>query len=109
MNSLDLPRQVKADAIAAFLLKHRGWVSSEEICLAFQVEPRELRTTNEVPGLSTEFAISSARGFRHIDTCSDAEWALFENRIRSHGRSELRRVEILGLKRHQSKPQLEMF
>lgn len=109
MTTTDPIRQTKADALAAFLLKHSGWVSSEELCLVFQVEPRELRSTNDLPGLCTEFAISSAKGFRHIDACTDQEWSSFEKRIRAHGKSELRRVEILSEKRIQTKPQLEMF
>ena len=106
---MDTPHQAKADAIAAFLLKQRGWVSNEEICLAFQVEPRELRATNQAPGLLSETAISGPNGFRHIDTCTDEEWLHFEARIRSHGLSQLHRVSVLSQRHIQSKPQLEMF
>ena len=106
---MDAPRQAKADAIAAFLFKRGGRVSSDDICLVFQVEPRELRATNEIPGLLSESAISGPKGFRHIDTCTDAEWTLFEARIRSHGLSQLHRVSVLSQKRIQAKPQLEMF
>ena len=109
MNTMDTLRQAKADTIAAFLLKRGGWVSSEDICLVFQVEPRELRATDTIPGLCSQAAISGPKGFRHINTCTDEEWCHFQARLRAHGLSELRRVELLGQKRIAAKPQLEMF
>jgi len=88
-----------AAEIEAFLLKREGWIAADELCLIFHVEPRELRTSGEKPGLCSAFAISGPRGFRHINRCTDAEWQQFSERIHAHGLAELRRVFTLRQKR----------
>jgi len=81
--------------IERYLFNDAGWVSSERLCARFNIEPRQLRSSGTEPGLCSHFAISSARGFRHIKKCTDAEWNIFERRIRTHGISELDRVAVL--------------
>ncbi len=84
-----------AAEIDAFLERRKCWVTAEELCLIFHVEPRELRTRDSVPGLCSNFAISGPLGFRHIRHCTDEEWAHFHSRMRGHAISELTRVSHL--------------
>jgi len=88
-----------AQEIEVFLLDRQTWISAEELCAAFHVEPRELRATGDTPGLCSDFAISGARGFRHINRCTDEEWRAFSERMHAHGLAELRRVSTLRWKR----------
>ena len=88
-----------AQEIEVFLLQRKDWISAEELCLIFHVEPRELRATGETPGLCSDFAISGARGFRHINCATNEEWHAFSERLHSHGLAELRRVNTLRWKR----------
>ena len=92
MNSL-------AANIEVFLERRKCWVTADELCLIFHVEPRELRTREGQPGLCSVFAISGPQGFRHIHHCTDEEWEQFRNRMRGHAISELTRVSNLRKKR----------
>jgi hypothetical protein len=88
-----------ATEIESFLLRRAIWVATDEICLIFYVDPRELRAQGDKPGLCSEFAISGPHGFRHISTCTNEEWLQFSERIHAHGLSELRRISALRIKR----------
>lgn len=88
-----------ATEIESFLRRRGEWVATDELCLIFHVEPRELRTREDKPGLCSDFAISGPRGFRHIAACTDAEWRQFAERIHAHGAAELRRISTLRMKR----------
>lgn len=77
-------------AIESFLLSRRDWVTAGEICARFEIRERALRAYKGVPGLCTEIAISGDKGYRHIATCTPAEWQEYYGRNRSHGLEELR-------------------
>ena len=88
-----------AAEVESFLRRRQTWVSTQELCLLFHVEPRELRATGEKSGLCSDFAISGPQGYRHVNACTAAEWLSFSERLHSHGLAELRRAATLRLKR----------
>ena len=83
-----------ASLIEAYLLAAKGWVGGDELCAAFNVTKRDLRARDERPGLCGEFAISSHKGFRHIDHATDAEFEGSCERRRRHAMNELRSVKL---------------
>jgi len=88
-----------ADSIEAFLKRREHWVSADDLCVVFQVDPRQLRSTDGRPGLCSAFAISGSKGFRHIEHCTEVEWQHFHDRMRKHGIAELVRVKTLRKRR----------
>jgi hypothetical protein len=92
--------EVRAHDLQRWLLLQPGWVSAAEICAHFHVVERELRTDGEDPGLCTEFAISGARGYRHVRNATRLEWLGFKFRLLRHAISEFRRVRHLSQVRH---------
>jgi hypothetical protein len=87
--------------IEHYLLLRPDWVSAAELVRTFRVDERELRAHNGAPGLCSSFALSGKRGYKHVRHATDEEWAAFEERIRSHGISELTRVKELRARRNQ--------
>jgi len=81
--------------IERHLFDSRKWVTTDEICARFNVTPRALRTVGTRPGLASAFAISSDKGYRHIEHSSRLEWRVFKHRLRRHAIAELRRVSVL--------------
>jgi hypothetical protein len=78
-----------AAAIEAFLLENHRWVKSDELCEKFEIRPRELRALGERPGICSEFAISSDKGFKHVKHASETEFMHSYRRVRKHGIAEL--------------------
>lgn len=78
-----------------------GWVKSKVLCDRFGVTERQLRAVGGQQGLCSAFAISSDKGFKHVEKASTREWLRFKNRMRRHAIGELRRSSILDRRRHQ--------
>ena len=84
-----------ANHIETYLRAAKGWVSAEDLCVAFDVNKRDLRAHGDRPGLCSRFAISGNKGFRHIAHCTPAEFTHFCSRVVSHAEGELARVNDL--------------
>lgn len=90
-----------ATRIEAYLLERKGWVATEELCLAFGLpDDRALRQAKNKPGLCSRFAISGDLGLRHVRTATTGEWLHFKHRLRKHAVSEFIRVRELNIARH---------
>jgi len=88
--------------IERLLLDRRDWVSTEELCSMFCVKERQLRQTDDEPGLCSSFAISRTShggGFKHIHLATREEWICFKHKKRKHGISELRNTAYLDKER----------
>jgi hypothetical protein len=82
--------------IEAYLLRHAGWIPAATIVQEFGLgDGRALRAAGDKPGLCTAFAISGARGLRHVRCCTQAEFDAFYTRMRKHGIGELVRARKL--------------
>lgn len=81
--------------IEEHLLRHGGWVSASELARLFDLRERDLRSRHDKPGICSDFAISGNDGFKHVLNATPAEWTQFEERLRAHATSELRRVKNL--------------
>jgi len=92
---------LKAD-IESYLLSApgSGWVNSRELCARFEIKDRQLRAVGDRPGLATEFAISSDKGFKHVTKAGRVEYLRFKHRMRRHAISELVRVRDLDRRRN---------
>jgi hypothetical protein len=92
------------DLIEAFLMSAPGdgWASSAEIRRRFDLRSdRVLRGVGNSPGLCSEFAISSDKGFKHVARASTREWLAFKHRMRNHAISEMVRTRNLDRLRAQ--------
>lgn len=78
-----------AQQIEAFLLANRRWVKSDELSTKFEIRPRVLRALGDRPGICSEFAISSDKGFKHVKHATEAEFSHFYRRVRKHAIAEL--------------------
>lgn len=96
---MSLPGEALPHDIEAYLLEHRGWVPAHELCQKFGIRQRKLRGLYGSPGLCSEFAISSDKGYRHVKYATDTEWERFAARMREHATGELKRRRRLQLKR----------
>lgn len=82
--------------IEAFLLRSSDWVPASAIVARYELsDERELRATGAKPGLCSAFAISGAKGFRHVRCCTQPEFHAFYTRMRKHGIGELARARRL--------------
>jgi len=71
--------------IETFLLAADRWVTSREICEAFDLpDDRVLRGVRNNPGLCTRFAISGNQGYKHIALATTTEWHHYYAREREH-------------------------
>jgi hypothetical protein len=78
-----------AQEIEAFLLATHRWVKSDELAEKFEIRPRVLRALGEKPGICSEFAISSDKGFKHVKHATESEFSHFYRRVRKHAIAEL--------------------
>ncbi len=78
-----------------------GWVKSKILCARFGIHDRQLRKVGDQPGLCSDFAISSDRGFKHVTKASKGEYLRFKHRLRKHAIAEMVRVRNLDQRRHQ--------
>ena len=85
--------------LEAYLRAEKRWFSTGEIVNRFGVTARALRAVGNVPGLCTEFAISSNAGFKHVEHASDAEFDRFYDRSRTHSIRQLVRLRRLARRR----------
>lgn len=76
-----------------------GWVKSAELCERFGISERQLRKVGDQDGLCSEFAISSDKGFKHIEKATTREWLAFKHRMRGHAIAELVRTQKLDRRR----------
>lgn len=81
--------------IEKYLLARPTWVPAAELASAFDVHERELRARSTNEGMCSAFAISGNKGFMHVKHATAAEWQDFDERLSSHGLSELTRVARL--------------
>ena len=89
------------DQIERFLLERGGWVPGSVICAAFELRSdRILRGVGSKPGLCSDFAISSDKGFKHIRCASSREYIAFKHRMRRHAVAELSRSRLLDQRRN---------
>lgn len=95
---MDLESQIEA-----YLLEFpgEGWVKSKQLCIRFGITERQLRAVGGQQGLCSAFAISSDKGFKHVERASTSEWLAFKHRMRKHAISELQRASRLDRRRHQ--------
>ena len=70
--------------LEAYLLERGDWVKSRELCERFGVTDRQLRATDDRPGLCSRIAISVNKGFKHISLATTAEWQENYARERKH-------------------------
>jgi len=91
---------LKAD-IESYLLSAPtpGWIKSRELCSRFDVSERQLRKAGDRDGLASEFAISSDKGFKHIERATTREWLAFKHRMRNHAIAEMIRTRNLDRRR----------
>ena len=78
-----------ATNIEKFLLDNRRWVKSDELCHHFGVRQRQLRALGDQPGICSEFAISSDKGFKHVQHATNDEFQHSYRRVRRHAIFEL--------------------
>jgi hypothetical protein len=79
-----------------------GWVKSADLIARFDLRSdRALRGVGDSPGLCTDFAISSDKGFKHITRASTREWFAFKHRMRRHAIAEMVRTRNLDRRRSQ--------
>jgi hypothetical protein len=78
-----------ATKIEQFLFANPRWVKSEELAERFGIRPRVLRALGEKPGICSEFAISSDKGFKHVKHATESEFLHFYRRVRRHAIAEL--------------------
>ena len=83
-----------ADKIEQFLLANRRWVKSDELRERFGIRERQLRALGDQPGICSEFAISSDKGFKHVRHASEGEFTHSYKRVRRHAI-----MELLGARR----------
>jgi hypothetical protein len=77
-----------------------GWVKSAALCERFDLRSdRVLRGVGDSPGLCTDFAISSDKGFKHVERASTREWLSFKHRMRNHAIAEMVRTRNLDRRR----------
>jgi len=77
-----------------------GWVKSSDLAERFDLRSdRVLRKVGNRPGLCSDFAISSDKGFKHISRATTGEWLSFKHRMRRHAISELARSSQLDHRR----------
>lgn len=89
-------REELTERIEQFLLDSGGWVSSKEICARFELrDDRILRNVGSTPGLCSNFAISSDKGFKHVTRASTREYLAFKHRMRRHAVGEFKRISKL--------------
>jgi hypothetical protein len=92
------------ESIESYLLTvpGEGWVKSAEICDRFALRnDRALRGVGDSPGLCSDFAISSDKGFKHITRATTREWLAFKHRMRNHAIAEMVRTRNLDRRRAQ--------
>ncbi len=85
--------------LEAYLRAEKRWFSTGELVNRFGVTERALRAVGNVPGLCTEFAISSNAGFKHVEHATDAEFDRFYDRSRTHSIRQLVRLRRLARRR----------
>jgi hypothetical protein len=76
-----------------------GWVKSQMLCERFQITERQLRKVGDRDGLCSDFAISSDKGFKHIEKATTREWLSFKHRMRGHAIAEMVRTRNLDRRR----------
>ena len=86
--------------IEAWLLTQLDWVSSFDLCERFFLNERVLRNTGETPGLCSDFAISSARGYKHFSNATISEFLTFAHGETRAAVTRFRRIRRMKAKRH---------
>jgi len=76
-----------------------GWIKSSELCERFAISERQLRKVGDRDGLASDFAISSDKGFKHIERATTREWLAFKHRMRQHAIAEMVRTRNLDRRR----------
>jgi len=80
-----------------------GWVKASDLVMLFDLgTDRALRAIGYQEGLCSAFAISSDKGFKHVERATPTEYRRFKHRLRKHAIGELRRTSRLDRRRNQT-------
>ena len=75
--------------IEQYLLTRPGWTSARFLSLRFHCPERKFRQARGKPGLLSEFAISSDKGYKHFTLATRREWTRYKYRLKKHAIGEL--------------------